>query len=270
MGHASMNALSRPLAASLLTAMLACPALAQPAPADPGPGPGVPAGWSQEVRTVVALAVPEEKAQALLPAGWTVNPAQQGPGRGANLSVVFREQLAATGPDGKPAGAEERAAVLAVPARRGDETGFVIVRTFADARSGPGYYKVGVPAAVTLERRGSATALAGTAEEAWSVTAESGERLSLRVAYARGTPVRAQPTALNLSAADPRVRRTYRVDQGVDPVLSRPAAIDRTTSLSFTASGGALAQVFDGREQVVAVLSLPWYARQMFAPAAID
>ncbi|AWN54500.1 hypothetical protein [Methylobacterium sp. 17Sr1-1] len=268
MEHASRNALSRPLAASLLAAMLACPALAQPAPTDPGPG--VPAGWSQEVRMVVALAVPEEKAQALLPVGWTVNPAQQGPGRGANLSVVFREQLAATGPDGKPAGAEERAAVLAVPARRGDETGFVIVRTFADARSGPGYYKVGVPAAVTLERRGSATTLAGQAEEAWSVTAESGERLSLRVAYARGTPVRAQPTALNLSAADPRVRRTYRVDQGVDPVLSRPAGVDRTTALSFAASGGTLAPIFDGREQVVAVLSLPWYARQMFAPAAID
>ena len=50
----------------------------------------------------------------------------------------------------------------------------------------------------------------------------------------------------NVSAADPKVRSTYRVDQGLDPLRSQPNAVDRTKSVSFEASGGSLAGLFDG------------------------
>ncbi|GJD52879.1 hypothetical protein OPKNFCMD_5646 [Methylobacterium crusticola] len=263
--------MSRSMVLPLVALALAQPGLAAAqAPAPAGDALGVLRGWTQEVRTVVAFKIPDEAAQKLMPAGWTVAPAQQGPAKGSNLSVVFREQLAATGPDGKPSGGEERAAVLAIPGRNDQDTAFVIVGAFSDAATSPGYYKVSKPATVTLERRTSAVNLAGATEEAWRVTTGTGETIAFRVTYDRGAPARAQFNSRNISAADPKVRSTYRVDQGLDPLRSQPNAVDRTKSVSFEASGGSLAGLFDGKEQMVAVLSLPWYSRQIYVPAAVD
>src|SRR2546422_1020129 len=58
-------------------------------------------GSDLNVRTVVALKVAEAEAQRLLPAGWQVNPAASGPSQGANLSLVFIDELLAQDPEGK-------------------------------------------------------------------------------------------------------------------------------------------------------------------------
>ncbi|WP_407522299.1 hypothetical protein [Methylobacterium oryzisoli] len=263
----------RLIAASVLA--LAClapqavlaPAAAQTPPPDPL---GTPAGFSQEIRTVVTFKIPDEVAQSLLPAGWTVSPIAQGPAKGANLSAVFSETLLGLGADGKPTGAPETFAVLSVPAKSGQENAFGIVVVYGGAQAVPGYYRTGKPAQVALARSVQGQNAAKTVEESWTVTGEGGERLNLRIAYEAGQPNRSQFDSRNVSAADPKVRRNYRVDQGTFVIRSPGSSIDRAKSVSFEASGGVLGKIFSGTPEIVSIAALPWYARQMFVPTVTD
>jgi len=53
----------------------------------------------------------------------------------------------------------------------------------------------------------------------------------------------------------------YRVGQASEAVA---AASPRLESMKFKASGATIRQVFDGSEQLVAVISVPWSGRQIF------
>jgi hypothetical protein len=257
------------IAASVL--VLACLALAPAAAQSPSPDPlGTPAGFSQEIRTVVTFKIPDEVAQSLLPAGWTVSPIAQGPAKGANLSAVFAETLLGLGADGKPVGAPEPFVVLSVPAKSGQENAFGIVVVYGGAQAVPGYYRVGKPARVSIARSVQGQDLAKTVEETWTVAGEGGERLSLRLAYEAGQPNRGQFDSRNVSAADPKVRRNYRIDQGSFVIRSPGSSIDRAKAVSVEASGGVLGKIFSGPPEIVSVAALPWYARQMFVPTVTD
>ncbi|MFE1602151.1 hypothetical protein [Methylobacterium sp. ID0610] len=258
---------------SLLASALAClsPAAAQPAPPAAAPAPlGAPAGWGQEVRTVVTARIPDAVAQSLLPAGWTVNPVAQGPAKGANFAIVFAESLLGLAADGKPEVGPGAFVALSVPARNGEETAFGIVAVLSDARTTPGFYRVGKPATVTVARTTHGDNLARTVEESWSVAAETGERLAFRVAYEAGPPARIQLDSRNVSAADPKLRRLYRIDQGSFVIRSQGSGIDRAKTVSFEASGGMLDRIFEGGPSVVSIAALPWYERQMFVPPLVD
>ena len=70
------------------------------------------------------------------------------------------------------------------------------------------------------------------------------------------------------SAAKPDFYRIYRIEQAVDVVRSTATGVDRVTKLSFKASGGKLGQLFDGTEQLISVISVPWYTRQLYLPGS--
>ena len=224
-------------------------------------------GSSNENRTVITFKINDEAAQKLLPTGWTVAPISQGPAKGANLSVTFAERVATFDASGKLVGGEEVTVILSVPAKKDAETAFAVMAAFSDPQTAPlFFYKTGKSATVTAERTLNVTNLNGMVRESWSVVGEGGERIDLRLGYDRSPPTRMQFDSRNVSAIDGNVRRTYRLDQGLVVLKSLSSDVDRTKLLSFSASGGMLAALFDGSEKMVSAVSLPWYTRQMYLP----
>ncbi|WP_208642286.1 hypothetical protein [Methylobacterium terrae] len=253
--------------ASILVVTCGIPALAQ-APLPPAETLGVYSGAAVETRTVLTFKVRDDVVQKLLPEGWTLAPVAQGPAKGANLSIVFAERLATIDQGGKPVGGEEATVILSVPARNAAETAFAIVEAYGDGETAPGFYKVGKPAKVTVERTLRATNLKGSVEETWSVAGEGGEQIAFQIGYERSQPSRVQADSRNVSAVDGRVRRTYRIDQGLVVLASAPNGVDKARGLTFRASGGLLGKIFDGSQQLVSAVSLPWYSRQLYVPAS--
>lgn len=66
-----------------------------------------------------------------------------------------------------------------------------------------------------------------------------------------------------ISAADTSRVRNYRGHQGNVIVVSAPAGVN-AGEVQIEASGGVFAQVFDGTEVLISVVSLPWYYRDTF------
>lgn len=231
---------------------------------------GTPFGWSQEVRTVLTFKISDEVAQKFLPNGWTTASIPQGPAKGANLTVVFAERLATQDANGKAVGGEEAGVILSIASRRDKDTAFSIIEGYSDTQTTPGFYLVYKPAKVLIDRQTHVTSLSSTIEETWSVVGDGGEHISFHIAYEQITPIRTQLVSRNVSAVDANIRRTYRIDQGTNVILSEPSGVKRGRNLAFKASGGTLSTLFDGKEEMVSIVSAPWYSRQMFLPVASD
>lgn len=229
---------------------------------------GVYSGAAAETRTVLTFKINDDVARKLLPEGWTLSPIAQGPAKGANLAMVFAERMATVGADGEPVGGEEASVILSIPAKNGSENAFAIIEAYSDAGTAPGFYKVGKAAKVTFERMLRVANLAGTMQEAWTVKGDGGEQITFRIGYERLQPTRMQFDSRNVSALDPKVRRTYRIDQGLVVLASAPNGVDQAKDVTLTASGGLLNTLFDGSHQMVSAVSLPWYTRQLYVPAS--
>ena len=88
----------------------------------------------------------------------------------------------------------------------------------------------------------------------------------LQVRYERSPPAPGKTEARPRSGSDPALWRIYRIEQSVDVVKSVPEGIDRMRNLRFRNNVAELDKLFDGKEQLISVTSIPWYARQTFLP----
>ncbi len=224
--------------------------------------------WSAEARTVLSFHVPDAAAQALLPAGWTVDPSTGAANKGANLTVTVMERLLVQDAQGKNMRSGTiRYAVMSVPARHTDgRTSPMIVLGISP--EGAGAYGAYLTANVSrLERASSATAEeAGRAEETWEFGAATGDRLELRLAYRRAAPVKAQVQTTVRSGVHPEFTRTYRISQASDVIRSLTNPVDRVESLQFKATGPRFAPLFDGTERLLSLTVIPWYVREISIP----
>lgn len=225
-------------------------------------------GTYGEVRTVLAFKVPEAAVQKLLPEGWEAVPFASGPSQGANLNVLFVDYLTLTSPAGK-AGETVRVAAMAAPARKkGTEaTVPMVVGGLATANYAPGAYGNFAPAKATTDRQLHADAGGtSTVNEAWEFIGDGGDKIQLQLKYTRGTAAYSKVETKPHSALKPEFYRIYRVESAADLVRSTAAAVDRAQNVAFTASGPKLSQIFDGKEQLVSITSIPWYSRQVTLP----
>jgi hypothetical protein len=223
--------------------------------------------WSTETRVVLAFHVNDAALQRLLPAGWTIAPSTAPGDRGANLRLVFVDrQLALDGHGNVFRAGTSRYIVFAVPARNAaGEVNTVVVSGLSP--EGGGAYGANLTATVSKVMR-SSTAQAeegGRAEEHWEFAAASGERIELQLAFRRAPPVKSHAEAKIRSARTPSLTRTYQIDQAADVVRSASTA-DRVETLRFRASGSAFAPLFDGKEALLSVTSLPYYVREVSVP----
>ena len=104
--------------------------------------------------------------------------------------------------------------------------------------------------------------------ETFSAVADSGE-IHLSLAYQQGGALMwlsADAPKLQLySAQDPRIERWYKEDQVIDVVRSDPRGINRVSEISIK-TAGELADAFDGKERIVAVVIQRPYFREVYVP----
>jgi hypothetical protein len=222
-----------------------------------------------EARTYVHFKIDSDTVQKLLPAGWISTPGS-GALEGANLIVLLVEGLAADGADGKAVLNQGKFALWAVPAKNMQTGGgaiMIIGGLTSQPQAAPGAYGVYAPARITMAKSDrSEGANATTSEESWHATNDAGDQLRFAVAYERGIGTRGHVEPRAYSAIKPDFYRVYKADQVTDVVHSVAPTMRQAKTLEFKASGPNLSKIFDGKEQLVAVTSIPAYYRQIFLP----
>ena len=222
-------------------------------------------------RLALAFKANPAEVQRWLPAPWQIAPVASGASKDANLTLTFVDRLLDQDAEGKPMPiASYRVIALGIPARNPQtgESGPVLVRLYnTNPDAVPGFYKTAVRASVERETASSAANNdSGTASERWEVRVGKSATLLLQVRYERSPPVPVKTEARPRSGADPALWRIYRIEQSVDVVKSVPEGIDRLRNYRFRNNLAELDKLFDGREQLISVTSIPWYARQTFLP----
>lgn len=228
---------------------------------------------SAETRFQLDLHVPDDALKALLPAGWTLAVATQGPAKGANLRAIFVDRLTVNGPDGKPVGktGSNRLVFLAAPAKApdGKSAQLMIGGLTEDPADAPGPFGVYLQASTHAMKRSVASGAGSLVEsQDWAFTAATGEHLEMHIKFARGSGTRRPPSDTSYySAKDPVLVQISRQEQVLEilrNVTTNPP--DRVLEFSFKGSGGSYAKLFDGTESVLSWDNIVWINRSVFAP----
>lgn len=226
-------------------------------------------GTTNDSRVIVAFKVAEKAAQAWLPDGWSVAPFGKGPLAGSNLLVVFHDRHLNLGPEGKPSAIPHyRDVALATPANQAnsDKTRMYATRVYI-TDSSLNHYKNSVSAEIsrtsTLSSEGNAAA---SGSEEWSVKTSDGGTLSFRMKYIGKTPSYAEREVFIYSNVEPDFYQIYRQKHLTDLVMSVPAKVDRATEHAFSTTIPELASMFDGSEELIGILNVPFYWRQTYLP----
>jgi hypothetical protein len=227
-------------------------------------------GSELQNRVILTFKADAQEVQRWLPAGWQAEPIAGGPSKDSNLFLLFVERVLAQDEQGKPAAQTSRNVTLVIPARNttSGESSPLVIRTYeSDVNALPGFYKVGVPASVERENSASGSGTKpARASERWSMKDEKGGTIDLALDYERSTPARVKQDMKPRSAIDPATWRIYRQEQALHVLKSTAVNVDRIKQYRFQVRVPELDKLFDGKEQLVSVIDVPWYSRQTFLP----
>jgi hypothetical protein len=248
-------------AAFLMAGWTAAPAFAQ-----------TPLETSSEIRFQLDLHVPEAALTPLLPPGFTLSVATQGPAKDCNLRAIFVDRLTINGPDGKPLGkGSNRLVYLAAPVKdaSGANAQVVIGGLTADPADAPGPFANYLAATTATAKRSiAADGLAVTETQDWVFKAASGEQVEMHITFERGVANRGNASETKFySAKDVSKVQVSRQEQVLD--ILRNATTnppDRVKQFSFKASGGSYAKLFDGSEKPVSWDNVIWMTRTVSVP----
>ena len=208
----------------------------------------------------------------MLPPGWEVVIATQGPATDCNLRMIFIDRVAIMGGDGKPAARPTaRLVYLAIPVRQtaGGAAGQMIIHGLTEhAADAPGAFGVYQHANIArMSRTATASGGAMTGTEDWEFAAANGERMELHVEYERGPANKGGVEVKFFNPNDPAKYQIFKTDQAID-IMRNPTTTppDHIKKFSYQAGGGKIAALFDGTEKVVSWDSFPWYIRTVSAP----
>ena len=227
---------------------------------------------SAEVRFQLDLHVPDAALTPLLPPGFTLNVAAQGPAKDCNLRAIFVDRLTVNGPDGKPVGkGSNRLVYLAAPVKdaSGATAQVVIGGLTADAADAPGPFgNYLLATTATAKRAIGGEGLAVTETQDWVFQAASGEHLEMHIAFERGVSNRgtASDTKFYSSkdASKVQISKQEQVLEILRNATTNPP--DKVKAFSFTASGGSYAKLFDGTEKPVSWDNISWMNRSVSVP----
>lgn len=212
--------------------------------------------------TSLFLKVPDAALRKLLPQGW--EPAPVPAMQGGNLTVTFTDILASETPDSRP-GETARAVWLSAPVQKsgGSERAGVVLGGFAsNSAFVPGPYGNYVLAQTHLDRRRQAEAAGASVSENWRFVAENGAKIEFSLAFSEGPALRLNPPESKVvSATKPNLRRINKTD-----VVAQQLRPGDAKELTVTASGPLLSSLFDGSQQIVAVISAPWLMTRVLVP----
>jgi hypothetical protein len=259
LGHISRSA--RILMVAVALAPAAGPADAQ-----------TPLESSSEARFQLDLHVPDQALTPLLPPGWSLNVATQGPAKDCNLRAIFVDRLTINGPDGKPVGkGSNRLVYLAAPVKdaAGATAQLVIGGITADPTDAPGPFGNYLHATThSMKRTISGEAGGVTETQDWVFHAASGEHLELHITFERGVSNRGNASETKFySAKDPSTYQISKQEQVLE-ILRNPTTNppDKVKQFAFKGSGGSYAKLFDGSEKPVSWDNIIWLNRSVLVP----
>jgi hypothetical protein len=231
-----------------------------------------PLELSSEVRFQLDLHVPDSAVTPLLPPGFTLSVAAQGPAKDCNLRAIFVDRLTINGPDGKPVGAgSNRLVYLAAPVKdaSGANAQLVIGGLTADPADAPGPFGNYLPATTAISKRSvSGEGSHITETQDWVFQGASGEHLELHITFERTAANRGNASETKFySAKNPSMVQISKQEQVLD-ILRNPTTNppDKVKSFSFTGSGGSYARLFDGTEKPVSWDNIIWMMRTVSKP----
>jgi hypothetical protein len=227
---------------------------------------------SSEIRFQLDLHVPDAALTPLLPPGFTLNVATQGPAKDCNLRAIFVDRLTVNGPDGKPVGrGSNRLVYLAAPVKdpSGANAQVVIGGLTADAADAPGPFGNYLLASTASVKRSIAGDGLSTMEtQDWVFQAASGEHLELHITFERGVGNRGPASDTKFySGKDPSKLQISKQEQVLE-ILRNPTTNppDKVKAFSFKGSGGSYAKLFDGTEKPVSWDNIVWMNRSISTP----
>ncbi|MCU1329626.1 MAG: hypothetical protein JWN34_4996 [Bryobacterales bacterium] len=231
-----------------------------------------PVEFSSEARFQIDLHVPDAALKALIPKGFTLNVAAQGPAKDCNLRLVFIDRVSINAPDGKPIGKGANAlAWLVAPVKdaSGANAQLVVGGLTADPSDAPGPFGVYLPAAThTVQRTLSSGSGASMESQDWVLTAATGERLEMHIKFERGVGNKGKPSDTRFySAKNPEFYQISTQEQVLDILRNTTTnPPDRVKDFSLKAGGGSYAKLFDGTEKVLSWDNIIWLNRTVLQP----
>lgn len=228
--------------------------------------------FSAEARFQLDLHVPDAALNAMLPQGFSLNVAAQGPAKDANLRAIFVDRMTINGPDGRPVGkGSSRFVYLAAPVKdaSGANAQLMIGGLVDDPADAPGPFGVYLPATPhTMQRSTSSGSGPVIDAQDWVFQAAGGERLELHLKYEHGVGNKGNPAETKFySAKTPATYQIWRQEQVLDilrNVTTNPP--DRVKEFSFKGSGGSYAKLFDGTEKPLSWDNIVWLNRSVLVP----
>ena len=227
-------------------------------------------GTTVESRVVLAFKVADTAIQPTLPDGWVPFTLPKGPVAGANLVVAMMDRHAMVPAEGDPDPAMTGPTVAVVAYARKDGVEGIrafVTRVFEEP---PVVDPYGTSVTADIDRiAGYADAGGGARRqtETWTVRPETGGELSLDLSFDVGrfswsTRNESRP----YSPVNPEFHRIYRYDQLVALAMSASLGLELKGSVDFTATGGEMAALFDGSEQLVTIMAVPTFLREISLP----
>ncbi len=207
--------------------------------------------------------------QAMMPAGWTSIPFPGGALKGANMLIVLEDRALGRDAEGKPTSPPNSRglAVLGLGKQDGgDAVRLFVLKVFttnSNYETFPGAQRA------EISRRTSTDGAANEGrqrEEQWNVALESGGELSLSLNFLSGKRSWITSKAQVYSSTDVNHSRVFHYDQLVDVVMSVPIGKPNSGDFFFSSTIPELADVIDGSEEVLAIIDVPVYVREVFLP----
>lgn len=227
---------------------------------------------SAEVRFQLDLHVPDAALTPLLPPGFTLNVAAQGPAKDCNLRAIFVDRLTVNGPDGKPVGkGSSRFVYLAAPVKdaSGTNAQVVVGGLTSEAADAPGPFANYLLATTAAAKRAVAADGATTTEtQDWVFQAAGGEHLELHITFERGVSNRGAASETKFYSAKDVSKVQFSKQEQVLEILRNATTNppDKVKAFSFKGSGGSYAKLFDGTEKPVSWDNIPWMVRSVSVP----
>ena len=227
-------------------------------------------GTTIESRLVLGFKSPDSAVQAMLPEGWTSIALAKGPMAGTNLLVALLDRHLILDADGNPESPSSGLAVafFAYAKAEGVEgvRGYVL-KTYEEP---PFQDPYGTAAKADIRRVAGFTDEGEgvrSQTESWTIVPAAGGEFAVDLSTTLGgmnwsTGQESRP----FSAVDPGFSRIYRYDQLVSLVMSVAAGRELAGEVAVTASDPEIADLFDGTEQLVSILSIPFYNREISLP----
>lgn len=230
--------------------------------------------YSLESRMQIDLQVPDAPLRALIPAGWEVNIAAQGPAKDANIRLIFVDQVQVAAPDGKPLGRGMNQFVfLQIPIKQsvaGQQVNaqLVVGGISADPVDVPGGFGVYTRA---VDHKLVRTVTANTGgktilDENWVLADATGQRFEISVGLEHVPANRAESTP-KIYGPDGKAYQQLKQVNSTDIAWNATTLVDRLTRPPvLKVTGTTWAKLFDGTEKILSVDYQPWFTREISVP----